>query len=477
MIENLPMILGEADKVYKSARGIEASHLLWSIVIGIVILLFMIIYFKVHPFIALLITSMGVGLAAGLSPMETIKSVQSGMGGTLGFVAIVVGLGAMFGRMLEVSGGAESLARSIVKMFGSKNSQWALVITGFLISIPVFLDVGLVILIPIVYSLSKKAGKPLLYYGIPLLAGLAVTHSFIPPTPGPVIGAQNLGADLGLVILFGAIAGIPAAIIAGPIFARYISDKVKTNISSFTLDTNKPELEDKDLPGFGLVMFLILLPLVMMLIGTMAVLPSVKPYLTWGTADGGSFHLYEMIAFVCHPFVALIVVSLVAFKLLSRYGSYSREDVQEIATKSLEPAGIIILVTGAGGVFKAVLKDSGVADVLGSMMEESSLPVLLIAFLIATMVRVAQGSATVTMVITSTLMAGATGMTGPTAALGVIAIACGATVFSHVNDSGFWLVSRFFGMNVKDTLKSWTMMETIIGVVGFVMVLIISAFI
>jgi Gnt-I system low-affinity gluconate transporter len=434
---------------------------------GIFLLLFLVIRTKLHAFVALLLVSLIVGIAAGMPLGEVVKSIESGMGGTLGFVAVVVGLGAMFGQMLEVSGGAERPAQTMIKKFGEDKAQWALGVTGFLVAIPVFFDVGFIILVPIVYGLAKKTGKSLLYYGIPLLAGLAVTHSFIPPTPGPIAVADLLEADLGWVILFGAIAGVPSMIIAGPLFAKYISKRIHVEVPEYM---NTEEVEyDKDLPSFGLIAFLILIPLVLILANT----------LSGVLLDEGNF-VRSLLTFLGHPFVALTIATILTFILLGTKRGYTRDEVQEIATKALEPAGIIILVTGAGGVFKQVLIDSGVGQVLGDMMAGSALPPLLLAFLIATVVRVAQGSATVSMVTAAGLMSpliSTLGMEGPVLGLMVIAIASGATVFSHVNDSGFWLVNRYFGLNVKDTLKTWTVMETLIGFVGFATVFIIGFFI
>ncbi|MEG9297612.1 gluconate:H+ symporter [Mangrovibacillus sp. Mu-81] len=434
---------------------------------GIFLLLFLVIKTKLHAFVALLLVSLIVGIAAGMPLGEVVTSIQDGMGGTLGFVAVVVGLGAMFGRMLEVSGGAERLAQTLINKFGEDKAQWSLGITGFLVAIPVFFDVGFIILVPIVYGLAKKTGKSLLYYGIPLLAGLAVTHSFIPPTPGPIAVADLIGADLGWVILFGVIAGIPSMIIAGPLFAKYISKKIHAVVPDYM---QVEEIEyDKELPGFGLIASLISIPLVLILLNT----------LSGVLLDEGNT-LRSVLTFLGHPFVALTIATILTFILLGTKRGYTRDEVQEIATKALEPAGIIILVTGAGGVFKQVLIDSGVGEVLGEMMAGSSLPPIALAFLIAMVVRVAQGSATVSMVTAAGLMSpliSTLGMEGPVLGLMVIAIASGATVFSHVNDSGFWLVNRYFGLDVKDTLKSWTVMETLIGFVGFAVAFILGIFI
>jgi len=422
---------------------------------------------KLHAFVSLLLVSLLVGIAAGMPLGDVIASIQNGMGGTLGFVAVVVGLGAMFGKMLEVSGGAERLAQTLVNKFGEDKAQWALAITGFIVAVPVFFDVGFIILVPIVYGLAKKTGRSLLYYGIPLLAGLAVTHSFIPPTPGPIAVANLIGAELGWVILFGVIAGIPAAILAGPVFGKYIANKIQVNIPDYMefeeIDTSK------ELPSFKMIVSLISIPLVLILANTLSAVL---------LEEGNSIRTF--FTFMGHPFVALTLATLLTFIFLGTRRGYTRDEVQEIATKALEPAGIIILVTGAGGVFKQVLIDSGVGDVLGEMMAGSPLPAIVLAFLIATVVRVAQGSATVSMVTAAGLITPLLeiqNITGAALGLIVIAIASGATVLSHVNDSGFWLVNRYFGLDVKDTLKSWTVMETIIGLTGFAVVFLISLFI
>ncbi|MFP8782393.1 MULTISPECIES: gluconate:H+ symporter [Planococcus] len=443
------------------------STLIMIAVASIFVLLFLVMRTKLHAFVALLLVSLLLGIAAGMPLGDVIQSIQNGMGGTLGFVAVVVGLGAMFGKMLEVSGGAERLAATMIAKFGEDKAPWALGVTGFIVAIPVFFDVGFIILVPIVYSLAKKTGKSLLHYGIPLLAGLAVTHSFIPPTPGPIAVAELVGAELGWVILFGVLAGIPSMILAGPVFGRYIGKRIHLTIPDY-MDIKEQEY-DKELPSFGMIISLILIPLVLILFNTLSAV----------VLDEGN-QIREILTFLGHPFVALTIATILTFFFLGTRRGYSRQEVQDIATKALEPAGIIILVTGAGGVFKQVLIDSGVGDVLGQMMGDSALPPIVLAFMIASAVRVAQGSATVSMVTAAGLIAPLleiTGTTGPALGLIVISIAAGATVLSHVNDSGFWLVNRYFGMSVKDTLKSWTVMETIIGLTGFVVVLVLSFFI
>lgn len=423
---------------------------------GILFLLLLVIRLKLHAFVALLLVSLLVGVVAGMPLAQVLDSIKKGMGETLGFVAVVVGLGAMLGQMLEVSGGVERLAQELLKRFGESNAQWALALTGFIVSIPIFFDVGFIIIVPLVHGLARKTGRSLLYYGIPLVAGLAVTHAFVPPTPGPIAVAELLHADLGWVILFGLIAGLPAAIIAGPLFARYIAKQIQVAVPDYFQTEEKTFT--KDLPSFGMVVGLIFIPLALIILNTVSG--------AWLEAGA----LRSFLAFVGHPFVALIIAVLLAFWRLGTQRGYTREDVQKIATKALEPAGIIILVTGAGGVFKQILIDSGVGKILGEMMAASSLPPMLLAFLAAAIIRIAQGSATVAMITAAGIMAPVVTkleMQGPALGLLVIAIAAGASIMSHVNDSGFWLIKQYFGLSEKDTLRSWTVSVTLIAVIGF----------
>ncbi len=434
-------------------------------VASIALLLFLVIKMRLHAFVALLLVSMVAGILAGMPPSEVMDSIKNGMGGTLGFVAVVVGLGAMFGSILEASGGVDRLAHTLINKFGEDRAQWALGVSGFIVAIPVFFEVGFIILVPLVYGLARKTGRSLLYYGIPLAAGLAITHSFIPPTPGPIAVADLIGADLGWVILFGAMAGLPALIIAGPIFARYIAKKIIVEVP----DLFQPAEDDgRELPGFGLVSSIIFIPLVLILLNTLSgvLLPEGNIART-------------ILGFLGHPFAALLLATMLAFYYLGTRLGFPKEKVIEIATRSLEPAGMIILITGAGGVYKQVLIDSGVGKVLADMMTASPLPPVVLAFIVASLVRVAQGSATVAMITAAGIMSpiiSGLGLEEPHLGLMVIAIASGATILSHVNDSGFWLISQYLGMNEQQTLRSWTVMETLIALIGFTVVFIVSLF-
>jgi Gnt-I system low-affinity gluconate transporter len=436
------------------------------LILAVALLLFLIIKVKLHAFVSLLLVSIITAVAAGM-PIDTIMgTIEKGMGGTLGFIAVVVGLGAMLGKMLEISGGAERLAKTLLKVFGKERAPWAMVIAGFIVSIPVFFDVGFIILVPLVYSLAKETKKSLLYYGIPLLAGLAVTHAFVPPTPGPVAVANLVGADLGKVILVGILCGIPAAICAGPLFGKYIGKKIYAEVPEY-LDMDEAAItkDDDKLPSFGLIISLILIPLVLILLNTASgiILPEESM-------------AKKVIGFIGHPFSALIIAVILSFITLGKFKGLSRDEVNKVATSALAPAGMIILVTGAGGVFKQVLVDSSIGTMLAEKLAGSSLNPIILAFLIAAVVRVAAGSATVAMMTAGGIIAPLLAGVDVEPALIVIAIASGATVLSHVNDSGFWLVNRYFGISEKDTLRSWTVMETIIGVVGLIAALILSIF-
>ncbi len=423
-----------------------------------------------QAFIALLLISILAAVAGGIPVAEVIDTIQDGMGSTLGYIAVVIGIGTMIGEMLQVSGGAKQISSTIIKGFGEKKAPWALSLIGLIVAIPVFFEVALILFIPLVYDITKRTGKSLLIYGIPLAGGIAVAHAFIPPTPGPVAVAALIGADLGWVIFFGLISGIPAAIVGGVYFGRFIGNRIKIEVPE-NMIPDIPEAEtgkEYRNPGFGIAVMVILIPLILILANTAT-----------GVWLGEAHPFSNWMSFIGHPFTALLIAALLGFYFLGTRLGFTRDEVQRVATKSMEPVGMIILLTGAGGVFGKVLVAAGVGDVLVDILSDTNLPVVLFAFLVAMVIRVAQGSATVAMVTSAGLIAPiieAGAFSAPLIGTVVIAIACGATVLSHVNDSGFWLVKEFMGMNEKQTLKSWTIMETIIGVTGLIVILIISLF-
>jgi len=452
----------------------STAHIIIIVVAAVSLLLLMVLKFKISAFISLLITSMFVGILSGMPLQEIMVSIQTGMGGTLGFVAVVVGLGAIFGQILESSGGAESLAHHLVKQFGTDRASWAMVLTGFIVAIPVFLDVGLVILAPIIYALSRDTKRSLLYYGIPLLAGLAVTHSFMPPTPGPIAVAEILDAQLGWVILFGFILGIPTAIIAGPVFGKYISRKIDIQPPEEMMVSDGPTLAPgQKLPSFRSIALIIAVPLVLILVNTFTSVLVDKEVLPNNLVS-------DIMIFIGHPFSALIIAALLAIYFLGIRRGKSRQELLDLSSKALGPAGIIILVTGAGGVLKQILVDSGIGEMMATSISDSAMPPIFLAWVLAAIVRVTQGSATVAMITAAGIMAPVLSFIEPSApelALIVISIASGATLLSHVNDSGFWLVSKYFGMDEKQTLRSWTVMESIIALCGLAFTMLASIFV
>ena len=442
--------------------------LLLAVLSGIALLLVLILYFRIQAFISLLIASIAVGVLAGMPSGDIISTMQKGMGDTLGFVAVIVGLGAMFGAILENSGGAEALASYLLKKFGEKRASWALMLTGFFVAIPVFFDVGFIILMPLVYSLQRKTGKSLLLYGLPLLAGLAITHAFIPPTPGPVAVADIIGADLGWVILFGIFASIPAAIIGGPMFARQVSKKIHIDAPHFSED----ETQVTQFPSAGLVLSIIGVPIILIVANTLLTGPLFE-----STDIPAS--VKSWLGLLGHPFAALVLANLLAWYLLGIRRKLGKEKLLKITTQSMGPAGIIILLTGAGGVFKQMLVDTETDEMLASWFARSVAGILIFAFVAAVLVRILQGSATVAMITAAGLTAPLLGADIGEAdkALLVIAIASGATIMSHVNDSGFWLVGKYLKLTEKQTFQSWTAMTTVLALTGFATAWIISIFV
>ena len=433
--------------------------LLWAVLGGIALLLLLILRFKLPAFLALLLASISVGVFAGISITEILSTIQEGMGNTLGFVAIVVGLGTLLGGLLEHSGGAEALAAQLLKSFGEKRTDWALVTAGFLLAIPVFFDVAFILLVPIVYSLQRKTGKSILLYGLPLLAGLAITHAFIPPTPGPVAVAEILSANLGWVIAFGFVVGLPTAAISGPLFARMISKKIM--VKAPVLSSEAGQQEHATVPRLGAVLLVIGLPLGLIVLNTL--------FTSFALTQTFPLFVGKTLGLIGHPFGALLIANLVAWYILGKKQGVSSTALNQLANRSMAPAGLIILLTGAGGTFKQMLITTNAGKMLAEVFAAQGVPLLLFAFLAAVSIRLLQGSATVAMItaagLTAPLLSSA--LTAPQKALIVLAIAAGASILSHVNDSGFWLVSKYLGLTEKETFRSWSIMTLLIALVGF----------
>ena len=428
-----------------------------AVMAGIAVLLFMIVRLKIPAFLALLTASILVGLLAGMPSDAILKSLEKGMGGTLGYVATIVGLGAIFGGILEKSGGAQAISGFLLRLFGEKQAATAMALAGFVIAIPVFFDVAFIILCPVLVALQRKTGRSMLAYALPLLAGLAVAHAFVPPTPGPIAVANILGADLGKVILIGIAAGLPATIVAGIFFGKWAAARLHIEPPKAIEEVEKTGV----LPPIGLILSIIALPIILILFNTTVVS---------GAFFAASEGLKKAAVLVGHPFSALLVANAMAWVWLGRKQGFSSTELAEISAKSLQPAGIIILVTGAGGVFKQILVDTGAGEMLAKSASSAGIPLIVFAFLAALTVRVLQGSATVAMATAASIVAPMTvsaGLSGVQLAALTIAVASGASALSHVNDSGFWLVKGYLGMTEGQTFRSWTLMTCVLGAVGF----------
>ncbi len=442
----------------------DQTRVLISALFGIILLLLLIIKFKIHPVLSLLVSSLAIGLGAGMPVFLLGETVEKGAGKTLEGIVLLIGLGSIFGGILEVSGGAKCVAQTLVNKFGEKKSGIALGVTGLIVGTTVFFEAGVMILIPLAFSLAKKTKKSTLFYVIPLLAGLATAFAFIPPSAGSVLVSNMLGVDLGTMILVGVPTGILSLVFAGILFSKFIGNKIFASVPLDVLDSD----EEAKLPDFKLVVSIILIPLCLILLSTLTAYIKLPEVLT------------SVLQFLGTPFVALIVTTLVSMYFLGVKQGYTIEQVKNIIDNSLKPTASILLVITGGGIISEVLQVLGMGDIVSSAFESSGLPLIIVAFLTAALIRVCVGAAVVSMTMTAGIMISMPAVSAlPPLYLAamVLAINGGATAFSHVNDSGFWMVSSLLKIDEKDTLKSWTIMETIIGLTGLTCAIIITLFI
>jgi GntP family gluconate:H+ symporter len=426
------------------------------------LLLVLISYFKINPFVTLLLVAVFVGVAMGMPLPKIADSIKEGVGNTLGLVAIIVTLGTMVGKMMAESGGAERIAQSMIKLFGPKKIHWAMMFTAFIVGLPLFLQVGFVI--PLLFAIARKTGTNLVKIGIPLVAGLSATHGLIPPHPAPMAVIDVFKANVGLTIFYSIIVALPSAIIAGPIYGNWISKRVQAAPSQELMDQMASKKNDRPLPGLGITLVTILLPVILMLCATVAdvTLPKDHTVRLW-------------IDFIGHPITSLLISAVIAFFTLGFNQRFSKDEILKFSNECIGPAASILLVIGAGGALNKVLIDSGVGNYIASLAVHSSISPLLLAWLIAALIRVAVGSATVSMMTSAGIVAPiAAAVPGTSPELLVLAAGAGSLILSHLNDGGFWLIKEYFNMSVNDTLKTWTVMETILSVVAFVFILLLS---
>ncbi|MDF2903925.1 MAG: gluconate transporter, permease protein [Bacillus sp. (in: firmicutes)] len=444
------------------------TSLLFYAIIAIVGLIVLIAKFNTNPFVALIVAALFMGLISGMKLPDIVTSFQEGVAGVLGFIAIVLGLGTMLGKMMAESGGAERIARTLVKVFGEKNVHWAMMVVALICGIPVFFQVGVVLLIPLVFVIAKHTGTSLLKIGLSLVAGLAVVHSMVPPHPAAMLAVGIFHADLGKTIFLAMIVALPAAAVAGPIYGSYISKKIKVEPSGSLVDQlTKSQRKEGDLPGFGITLFTILLPVILMLFATIVDLN----YPVEST-------FRQVVDFIGSPVVALLLSLIFSFYSFGFARGFSGKDILTFTNDCLGPVASIVLLIGAGGGFNKVLTASGVGDAIAHFASDAHLSPIVLAFLIAGLIRAAVGSATVAMTTAAGIVAPiAATMPGVSPELLVLSVGAGSIMLSHVNDSGFWLIKEFFNMSVPDTLKTWTVMETILSFVAFGIVLILDVFI
>lgn len=438
--------------------------LIFVLIASIALLLLLIIKFKVHAFVALVLVSLFTAIVTGIPVDKILPTLLGGFGNTLAAVALLVGFGAMIGRLLEITGGAKVLADTLINKFGEKRAPFALGVASFLFGFPIFFDAGLVVMLPIIFSVAKQFGGSLFRYAFPAAGAFAVTHAFLPPHPGPVASGDLLGANIGLLTIVGLVLAIPTWYFAAYLYGTYLGKKFELPIPKAFLNA-APINETAVLnpPSFRKVLVILLMPLCLIMLDTVLNTLSVAKIV-----DGSALWVQSLRLIGKTP-VALLISLLVTIFLLKEQRSV--EQIEKICDNALGPICGIVLVTGAGGMFGGVLRAGGIGDVLANLFADTGMPIIVTAFLISTALRIAQGSSTVAITTTSALIApmvaASTGLSEFDLCFIIISIASGATVLAHVNDSGFWLVSRFLEIDTKTMFKTWTVQETLIGLVGF----------
>ncbi|WP_078408833.1 GntP family permease [Priestia abyssalis] len=443
------------------------------VAIGILALLLLIMGLKLNTFISLVVVSFGVALALGMPLDQIVKTIEAGLGGTLGHLALIFGLGAMLGKLIADSGGAQRIAMTLVNKFGEKNIQWAVVFASFIIGVALFFEVGLVLLIPIVFAISKELKVSVLFLGIPMAAALSVTHGFLPPHPGPTVIAGEYGANIGEVLLYGFIVSVPTVILAGPVFTKIAKKLVP---ESFTKTGNIASLGEQktfkleDTPGFGISVFTALLPVILMSIATIITLLQK----TMGFEDNS---FLAAIRFIGEAGTSMLISLLAAVYTMGLARKIPIKTVMESCTTAITHIGMMLLIIGGGGAFKQVLIDGGVGDYVAELFKGTSLSPIVLAWLIAAILRISLGSATVAALTTAGLVIPMLGQSDVNLALVVLATGAGSVIASHVNDAGFWMFKEYFGLSMKETFATWTLLETIISVAGLAFILLLSLFV
>ena len=433
------------------------------VILGILLLFVLIAKFKLNAFISFIIVCVFVGVFQEMELDRIVEAIQIGMGNTLGFLVMILGLGAMLGKLVSDSGAAQRITSKLVSSFGIKYIQWAVVVAGFIVGIPMFYSVGFVILIPLVFTIAASTGLPLIYVGLPMLASLSVTHGFLPPHPAPTAIAGMFNADIGKTLLYGIIIAIPTIIVAGPLFTRTIKNIKATPLKEFY---NPIVLKEEEMPAMGISLFTTLLPIILILCSTLFTL-----------FVPGEFLLKEVIVFIGNPVIAMLISVLVAIYALGISRGKKMPELMNSVSSSVSSITMILLIIAGAGALKQILVASGVSDYIGALLNGSSVSPLILAWFIATVIRVCVGSATVAGLTAAGIALPLIQNTGVSPELMVLAIGSGSLMLSHVNDGGFWMFKEYFNLTVKETLSTWTVMETTVGIMGLIGVLILNIFI
>ncbi|MBS6060786.1 MULTISPECIES: gluconate:H+ symporter [Staphylococcus] len=443
-----------------------------SVVIGIVLLLTLIIFLKLNTFISLIITSIVTAILLGMPLNKVMETIEAGMGGTLGHIALIFGLGAILGKLLADGGGANRIADTLIDKFGQKHVQWAMLIAAFIVGIALFFEVGLVLLIPLVFTIAKRAKVSPLKLGLPMVTALSVTHGFLPPHPGPVVIAKELKANIGHVLLYGIIIAIPVTLIAGPIFNKFAQKLIPsayTREGDISALGSQKEFKASEMPSFGLSILTAVLPVILMLLSTVVQLV---------TGHETAKNLFEQIIyFIGTAGTAMLISVIFAIFSMGLHRERKMDDIMKSVTNAIYPIGMMILIIGGGGTFKQVLIDGGVGDTIAKLFEGSTMSPILLAWIVAAVLRIALGSATVAAISTTGIVLPLLQHSDANVALVVLAIGAGSVILSHVNDAGFWMFKEYFGLTVKETFLTWSLLETIISVSGIIFILFISLFV
>ncbi|WP_264737851.1 GntP family permease [Cytobacillus firmus] len=441
------------------------AYLLVITLLSIVIVILGVSIFKWHAFISLTVASIFLAIASGMNWDEIVTAYETGVGGTLGHLVGILALGTILGKMLSESGAGLQIANYFVKIFGEKRLPWAMFISGFIIGVPVFFEVGILILLPLVISIQKATKQNILLIALPAVAGLSIVHGLVPPHPGAVAAIGIYGANLGIVLIYSLIIAIPAGIIGGPLFAKWVNKRIIPQGEPELIKVEKTS-DQFSLPSAGVSFLSILMPVILMIIGTAA------PYMTIPDS------VAKFLSFIGNPLMALLLSSFFAFYFLGFRQGMDKNMIKKFIEECILPVGSILLIIGAGGAFKQILIESGVGATIGTMSESLSLSPLLLAFLISGLIRIATGSATVALTtaagIVSPIIAN---MSGVNLELLVIATGAGSLMFSHVNDAGFWMVKEYLGLTINETFKTWTVLETLLSFVAFGGALILNMFV